>query len=377
MKFKVLLLLLLCVLTELFGQKRDSGKSFFLFVGTYTTSGKNYGIFIYEFDPVTGEAELKSNTAGEENPSFFAFNSDGSVVYFVNEVKNGNISSFKFNKITGELTFLNRVMSGGENPCFIEAGPGNKHIFVGNYGSGTLSAVPLNEDGTLRTEIQTIRHEGYSIDKARQSSPHVHATVLSPDKQFLLVPDLGTDRLYVYAYNPDNLLNPLTPANKPYFETKPGSGPRHLAIHPDSRHLYLIHELMGVISVFDYKSGILTEKQSISILSSDFNGRIGAADIHVSPDGKFLYGSNRGDANDLAIFSIKKDGTLVHIGNQPTLGKMPRNFVIDPTGNFLLVGNQASNEIVIFKRNRKTGTLKPLEKKIEITRPVCLKFAPL
>jgi len=234
----------------------------------------------------------------------------------------------------------------------------------------------LNTDGSLKTDVQTIKHEGSSIDKGRQSSPHVHSTFLSPDKRYILVPDLGTDKINIYAFDSKKATSPLTPAEPAFVSVKAGSGPRHLALHPDSKHIYVIQEMAGSITAFDYKEGKLTEKQSISLLAAGFTGRNGAADIHISDDGKFLYGSNRGDANDIAIYSIAKDGTLTHIGNQPVLGKGPRNFAIDPSGNFLLVANQNTNEIVIFNRDKKTGMLTPTDKRIAVKRPVCVKFAP-
>jgi 6-phosphogluconolactonase len=226
----------------------------------------------------------------------------------------------------------------------------------------------------LQEEGQLIKHEGSSINKSRQQSPHVHSTVLSPDNKYLMTPDLGTDKVYIYNFDRTNTANPLTPSVPAFVNVKAGSGPRHLVFHPNKKFAYLIHEMEGMITVFDYKNGKLTEKQTITMLPAGFSGRIGAADIHISPDGRFLYGSNRDDANEIVIYSIKKDGTLTYTGRQSTLGKSPRNFVIDPTGNFLLVANQNSDNILIFRRDKKTGLLTPLDKNIQIGAPVCLKF---
>jgi 6-phosphogluconolactonase len=377
MKISILLFLMTGIFSNLSGQKVNQEKSFFLLVGTYTSDVKSDGIFVYEFNSLTGGFELKSSIAGEENPAFLGISRDGRFVYSVNEVKNGNISSFKFDESTGKLSFLNRVSSGGESPCFIEVDDDDKFVFTANYANGTLAAIPLNSDGTLKNDIQVIKHEGSSIDRSRQQGPHVHSTFLTPDKQFILVPDLGTDKVYTYSIKKGVKSQPLTPADPPYVSVKPGSGPRHLAFHPNSKYVYLIQELKGLITVFDYEGGKLTEKQTITMLAPDYKGRAGAADIHLSPDGKFLYGSNRGDANELAVYSVKKNGTLSNTGRQTTLGIMPRNFAIDPTGNFLLVANQISNEIVIFKRDKKTGKLTPLEERIKVSKPVCLKFVAM
>ena len=377
MKIIIPLLLILCMMNTSQGQKTDQNKSLFLIVGTYTANAKNDGIFVYDFNSLTGDYALKSKLAGEENPSYLTISNDGRFVYSTNEVKNGNISSFKFDKATGVLSFLNRVGSGGENPCFVEVDPTNKYLFTGNYGSGTLSAILINSDGTLKTDIQTIKQEGSSIDKSRQQGPHVHSTFLTPDNRYILVPDLGTDKVNIYSFDINKLTQPLTPADPAFIQVTPGSGPRHLAFHPNAKSVYLIHEMGGIVTAFDYKDGKLTEKQIITMLRPGSSGKAGAADIHVSPDGKFLYGSNRDEANELVIYSIKKNGSLEYAGTQSTLGKTPRNFVIDPTGKFLLAANQGSNEIVIFTRDNKTGLLTDTGKRIQVSRPVCLKFVPV
>lgn len=373
MKTAIALILALCSINLVHSQSNN--KSYSLLIGTYTKSSTNDGIYVYDFNSQTAEVILKSKISGEENPSYLAISKDGKHVYAVNEVKNGGVSSFLFNPASGELTFLNRVGSGGDSPCYVSVDDKNKYVFAGNYGSGSLSAIPLKEDGSLGTGSQVIQHEGSSIDKGRQQGPHVHCTVLSPDNQYLMTSDLGTDKVSIYQFDPSKISQPLSPAEPAFVSIKAGSGPRHLTFHPKSKYAYLISEMDGMITVFDYKKGQMTEKQKITMLSPDFKGKVGAADIHISPDGKFLYGSNRGTANELVIFAINKNGNLNYAGRQPVQGKAPRNFVIDPSGNFLLVANQDSNEIIIFKRDKKTGLLTPTGGKIQISKPVCLKFA--
>jgi 6-phosphogluconolactonase len=350
-------------------------KMYNLLIGTYTNSSTSDGIYVYDFNSQTGDFNFISKVAGVENPTYLAISHDGKHVYSVNEVRNGGISSFAFNSTSGVLTFLNRVSSGGDGPCYVAIDDKNRYVFAGNYGSGSLSAISIKEDGSLSTDIQTIQHEGTSIDKSRQLGPHVHATVLSPDNQYLFTPDLGTDKVNIYQFDATRISQPLAPADPAFISVKAGSGPRHITFHPNSKYAYLIHEMEGMITAFDYKKGKLIEKQTITMLSPDFKGKVGAADIHVSPDGTFLYGSNRGDANELVIYAINKNGEMNYAGRQQTLGNTPRNFVIDPTGNFLLVANQGSNEIIIFKRDQKTGLLTPSGKKIQVSKPVCLKFA--
>jgi 6-phosphogluconolactonase len=345
-----------------------------LLIGTYTSAANSEGIFCYDFDSQTGEFNLKSKISGVENPSYLAISRDGKYIYAVNEVKNGTVSAFRFDDASGELSFINKVSTGGASPCYVSTDDKSKFVFAGNYGSGDLVAVSLHEDGSLGAEPQFIKHEGSGIDKGRQQGPHVHSTVLSPDNRYLLTADLGTDKMNIYKIDPSMISKPLTPAEQEFVPVKPGSGPRHLTFHPNAKFAYLIQEMAGMITVFDYKEGKLNEKQTISMLAPDFKGKIGAADIHVSPDGKFLYGSNRGEANEIVIYSIDKKGLLKLVGRQVSLGKSPRNFAIDPSGKYLLVANQDNNEIVFFTRNIKTGMLTPSGAKIQVNKPVCLKF---
>ena len=190
------------------------------------------------------------------------------------------------------------------------------------------------------------------------------------------MPDLGLDKIYVYHVDV-SLPNPLVPADPPYVQIKLGSGPRHFTFHPDGKFGYVIQELMGIVTAFEYDNGKLRTLQSVNLTSLDFEGAIDAADIHISPDGKFLYGSLRGAINELVVYAIDEKGRLDYVDRHSTLGKGPRNFAIDPTGNFLLVGNGGSDEIVIFKRNKTTGKLAPTGKTIQLGSPVCLKFVPI
>lgn len=367
------LIIVLCFISLFQGQSKKR-KTYNLLIGTYTNSSKSDGIYVYDFDSQTGDINFKSKMAGEDNSFYLAISRNGKNVYSVNGDRNDGISAFTFNPISADLTFLNRVSSGGDSPCYVEVDDKNKYVFAGNYGSGSLSAISLKEDGSFSTVIQVIQHEGSSIDKRRQKGPHVHATILSPDNHYLLTTDLGTDKVSIYQFDATKTYQPLTPADPAYFSVKAGSGPRHITYHPNSKFIYLIHEIEGMITAFDYKNGKLIEKQTITMLSPDFKGKVSAADIHISPDGRFLYGSNRGDANELVVYAINKNGKLSYVGRQQTLGTTPSNFVIDPTGNFLLVANQESNAINIFKRDQKTGFLTPTGKKIQISCPTCLKF---
>jgi 6-phosphogluconolactonase len=373
---KSLFAIILCTFGIAYGQSVRNVR-YNLLIGTYSTPTSKDGILVYEFNTLSGDFIYRSKTKDIENPSYLDITKDGRFVYSVNEVKTGGVSAFTFNPSNGELTFINRVSSGGDGPCYVTVDDKNKFVFAGNYGSGSLCAIPLKQDGSLGNEIQIIKQEPADSEKERQSGSHVHSTVLSPDNRFLFTPNLGTDKINIYSFNNKNTAEPLSPLDPSFISVKPGTGPRHFTFHPGGKYAYLILEKGCLITAFSYNNGELTEIQSVTMLSLDFSGKVGAADIHISSDGKYLYSSNRGDANEIVIYSIGQDGKLTYKGRQSTLGKTPRNFIIDPSGNFLLVANQGSNEVAIFKRDQKTGLLSPTDKIIRVERPVCLKFASM
>jgi 6-phosphogluconolactonase len=345
-------------------------KTFNLLIGTYTQPGKSDGVYVYSFNSSTGELTTKSKIEGIKNPSFLAISHDRKHVYSVNETSEGTVSAFSFNSQTGGLTLMNTAISGGDGPCYLSTDDRGKFLFVGNYGGGSVGAIPLQSDGSLGRQVQIIQHEGKSI-KSNQEKSHVHATVLSKDNRFLFVPDLGTDKVNIYRVNlsSDEPLSTYT-----FVTVEPGSGPRHLTFDLSGRNAFLIQEMTGVVTSYTYGDGKLTPKQSLSLVPADFKGRIDAADIHISPDNKFLYASLRGDINEIVILSIDRTGLMTSAGRHSTLGKTPRNFAIDPTGNFLLVANQNSDEIVVFRREQKTGLLHATDQKVSIGAPVCLLF---
>lgn len=366
---------LLLSITSLFIMTVLQSQESYLLVGTYT-GGKSKGIYVYKFNSATGTA-LLADSAITENPSYLAVSPNQQFVYAVNENGNeqgngGRITAFSFDKKTGRLTELNHQSSGGNHPCYVAVDKTGKWVVAGNYSSGTLAVFPVRKDGSLEAASQVIQHEGHSVNTDRQAGPHVHSTVFSPDNKFLFVADLGLDKIMTYTFN--NKTGKLTPAPVPYTEVDPGDGPRHLAFHPSGKYAYLATEMSGGVEVFNYlKHGQLEFVQHMSALSPDYSGPADGADIHVSPDGKFLYSSTRGQSNNIAIFSINPgSGMITYRGLQSTLGKTPRNFNFDPTGNFLLAANQNSEEIVIFKRDKTTGLLQDSGGRITVGKPVCL-----
>jgi 6-phosphogluconolactonase len=373
MKYIFTTLIMTFLVGSLTGQSKEKS-NFNLLISPYSRSGKNDAIAVFNFNSITGEATYKSKVTGIVNPSFIVISSDKKYVYSVNETANGTLSSFSFNPESGEIVFLNSVSSGGNGPTNITTDNQGKFVFCANYGSGGIAAIGINKDGSLSTSLQVFKYEPKPNGSGRQSGSHAHSTVFSPDYKYLMVPDLGTDKVNIYHFDVTKTSNPLEPMNPPFVDVKPGSGPRIIVFHPNGKYAYVIHEMGAMVTVFDYENGKLAEKQTVSIVSEGFTGRVGAADIQVSPDGRFLYASNRGDANELAIYKINIDGTLVYNGRISSNGAGARSFVIDPAGNFLLIGNNTSNMVSIFRINKKTGMLTLTDKTIEIEEPGCLKF---
>jgi 6-phosphogluconolactonase len=349
----------------------SNAQQYHLLIGTYTDAGSE-GIYTYRFDPKNGDVTTSSSVK-TSNPSYLAVSPDNKYVYAVNEETQGMVSAFQFNKLDGSLKFLNQVTSAGAHPCYISINKKGNILVAGNYTGGNLAVMEVRQDGQVNQPKQIIQLKGNSVNRSRQEKPHVHATVFSPDYKYVLVPDLGTDKVMIYKVAPGS--GALQPADQPFAEVNAGAGPRHLTFHPKLNIVYLIEELTGTISVFNYKDGRMSVLQNTSSHPISYQGAYGSADIHVSPDGRFLYGSNRGDANSISIFSIdQENGMIQPVGFQPSLGIHPRNFSFDPTGNFLLVANRDTDEVVIFKVDKQTGQLEDTKKRIKVSKPVCIKW---
>lgn len=346
-----------------------------LLVGTYTNKGNSEGIYVYDFNTLNAETKLKAVAKNVVNPSYLAISKDKKFVYSVKEDgNNSGVSSFKFNSSSGDLAFLNKKDSEGADPCYISVD--DKNVILANYSGGTISVFGRHADGSLTDAKQVIQHTGKSIDpQKRQESAHVHMVQFTPDKKYLISNDLGEDRIYIYNYNPISRNKVLS--IKTVIKTNAGSGPRHLTFSPNGRFAYLAHEFNGSITGFVYANGTLKKIQEMATADKNFTGRIDGADIHMSADGKFLYESNRGDANTINVFAVLPTGILRFVESVSSLGKGPRNFSIDPSGKFLLVAHQYTNEVVVFNRNSITGKLTDSGKRINVGVPVCLIFSKL
>jgi 6-phosphogluconolactonase len=362
-----IIVLLLSISSSLYSQSNK----FNLIIGTYTNKCDSKGIYVYEFDVASAGFNFKNATDNIINPSYLSVSNNNKHVYAVNENGlNSTVSSFEFNSSSGKLHLINSQNSMGADPCYIIND--DKNAVVANYSGGNIAVFGKNNDGSITEAKQVIQHFGKGINTKRQESPHVHMVYFSPDKKYVLSNDLGNDKLYSYYYNANSTTEILK--LKDSVAVKSGSGPRHLTFSKDGKYVYLLQELDGSITVYSYSNGTLKKVSETSIVPKDFNGDTSAADIHISPDGKFLYASNRGTANTISVFKILKNGLLELKQQTSSLGKGPRNFAIDPTGNFLLVAHHYSNDIVIFKRNKTTGLISDTGKKITLCAPVCLVF---
>lgn len=341
-----------------------------LIIGTYTNSCQSDGIYVYSFNSDTADFELKASTQNVVNPSFLTLSPDRKFIYSVNENRdNSQISAFSYDSASGKIVYLNSQSSEGNDPCHIINDENN--VIAANYSGGNVIAFGKENDGSLGKRKYLLTFAGSSVNKARQEKPHLHQAVFSPDHKYILFADLGADFIYAFKYRPENPTQIFEPGK--VIKTKQGSGPRHLTFSADGKFVYSLHELDGSVQVFKFNQGALSLIYSTTLIPNE-KDEISAAEIMVSPDGNYLYTTNRGTFNTITCYKIKKNGRLEFVEAQSTLGKGPRNFTIDPTGNFLLVGHQYTNNIVVFRIDKASGKLTDTGKRLELCAPVCLLF---
>jgi 6-phosphogluconolactonase len=348
-----------------------------VFVGTYTVRGSR-GIYAYKFDPATGHLNSIGLAAETPQPSFVVAPRDGKFLYAANEMqdfdaqKSGAVSAFAI-EADGKLKLLNQLASRGADPAHITLDRTGKYLIAANYTGGNLTVFPIAQNGGLGQATDFVQHEGSSVNRERQEGPHPHQVVMSPDNRFVLVPDLGLDEVVIYPF--DGAKGKLGTPHA--MRTAPGSGPRHLAFSNDARFVYLMTEMKSEVLAYQYdkSNGGLKELQTISTLPTDFKGENTGAEIEMHPSGRFLYASNRGDNNSIAVFEIDpKSGKLKLEQIEPTQGKTPRHFAIDPSGKWLLAENQDSDNVVIFKIDEKSGHLTASGQQVKISSPTCIEF---
>lgn len=344
--------------------------SYEFLVGTYTDSPIQ-GINHLYFSPAENILTIETIAAGIANPSFVIASKDGKRVFSLEEesgIPGGQVLSFSRNPEDNSLTLIDQKESGGDHPCHISISPNEDFVILGNYTGGSLSVFKVSSEGML-THVQTIKHSGKSVNPNRQEGPHVHSTTFDPEGKRVLVADLGTDKIYVYDFDPTQA-EPLSLSGE--FPVTPGDGPRHLTFSADGTEVLVVQEMVAAMDVFSYENGVLELKQEISLLDDGFEGNVGAAEIRLSPDGKQVYVSNRGDANTISVFGKRPSGEYVLVQNISSGGLMPRNFNLTADGKYLFAAHQASNDIVVFERDDFTGKLNQTLWKAEINKPVYL-----
>ncbi|KAF6690012.1 lactonase family protein [Pseudomonas sp. EKM23D] len=358
-----------------------------LLVGSYT-AGSSEGIYRLQFDSRTGQFQGKPVLAAKAaNPSWLTVSKDQKQLFVVNENGPGQkdavgrVSSYAIDPKNHQLTLINQVQSLGNEPTHSSVAADGRHLFVANYSvledpGGSLAILPVDATGKLSAPVQLSGHPASRVNPQRQASNHVHAVVSSPDGKYVFANDLGADKIFVYRYDPKaNHELPLTPADPASVALPPGSGPRHLLFSADGKHAWLTTEMSAQVAVFDYADGKLTQTQLVDFAAGQpVSDKAGAA-LHASSDGKFLYVSNRGTANQIIVFGVDPaTAHLTELQRRSVEGDHPREFSLDPSGKFLLIANQKSNEIVVVERDPKTGLLGKTVQKLPIDAPSDLKF---
>ncbi|VVO44085.1 6-phosphogluconolactonase [Pseudomonas fluorescens] len=369
------------------GVQTATAEDYQLLVGSYT-AGQSQGIYRLKFDSSTGQIDASPlQVVNSENPSWLTLSRDQRRLFVVNENGPGQadpvgrVSSYAIDPETHELSLINQVQSLGNEPTHSSLSGDASHLFVSNYSvaedpGGTLAVLPVDADGKLQPVVQMSSHPASRVNPERQMSAHVHSTLSSPDGRYVFSNDLGADRIFVYRFDPKaNPDMPLTAAKPASVQLPPGSGPRHLLFSADGRHAWLTMEMSAQVAVFDYRDGRLEQTQMVDLAAGQPVSDKAAAALHASADGKFLYVSNRGTANQLLVFAIDPStGHLKELQRRSVEGDHPREFSLDPSGKFLLIANQKSNQIVVIERDAKTGLLGRTVQKLPMDAPSDLRF---
>ena len=343
---------------------------------TAFASAEKAGIHAFGFDSENGTLKLLKRTTGVQSPFFIALSPDRRFLYSIDEFggKDNFVAAFAIEGRGGDLRALNRQNSRGKAACYVEVDPTGKSVLVANYSSGSVASLPVMGDGSLGESASFFQHSGSGGDPQRQQGPNAHCFVVSPDGKHALAADLGIDKVMIYTL--DAAIAKLAPnAAQSFAKLTPGSGPRHLTFHPNGKLVYVINELANTITVFDWNAahGTLQEKQTIATLPADFTGKSYTADLKITPDGKHLYGTNRGH-DSIASYRIAADGTLTLLIVQPSGGKGPQNLLITPDGRWLLCANMPGNNVVVFKIDSASGSIKSHGEAVEVPMASCIRW---
>ncbi len=347
-------------------------KPLMFYAGTYTDNGSE-GIYQCVFDASSGAIEVLGATGGIENPSYLALHPTRPLLFAVSETtefggaEGGGVYAYAIESEDGALRELNAQPTHGGAPCYVSTTRDGEYVLVANYLGGNVAAFPVESDGRLAAASSIQQHEGSSVNARRQEAPHAHCIIPDPEGAHVLAVDLGIDQVVIYRLDGGKLTRVGA------ADLHPGAGPRHVAFHPSGSMAFVINELDSTITSFRYAEGAMEPLETISTLPSDFEGTNICADIHVSADGRFVYGSNRGH-NSIVVLAVAESGSLDVIQHISTGGDWPRNFALDPTGQFLLAANQRSDNIVVFAIDLESGSLRETGSEISLPSPVCIRF---
>jgi len=339
-------------------------------------AGDEGAIHAYQLSTETGELKLLHRTTDAEHPFFMALSKDRRFLYSIHAkafsgADDEQVAAYALDGDAGQLKRLNRQSTRGTASCYLDVDATGKTVVVANYTTGSVASLPVAEDGSLGEVTSFFQHEGSSVDESRQKGPHAHAFVISPDNRFAFAPDLGLDRVMAYRLDPTTAT--LSPNRQPFARTTPGAGPRHLTFHPNGKHVYVINEMANSVTMFDYEvaSGILIEQQTVSTVPDDFEGTSHCADLKITPDGRHLYGTNRGH-DSIAAYSLDEAGRLTRTAIVPSHGQGPQNLAITAGGKWLLCANMPGNNVVVFRIDSTNGALDRVDQSVSIPTPSCI-----
>jgi 6-phosphogluconolactonase len=343
--------------------------------------GENGAIHAFQFDSNNGVLEPLHRTTDIQNPFFLVISPDRRFLY-ATEAKQfagpevSLVASYAVEGRKGQLKRTSQQSTRGTTSCYLDIDATSKTLLVANYSSGSVTALPVHKDGTLGESTSLILHGTAETDATPPKAVNAHSIVVSPDNRFALSADLGIDQILIYRL--DAAIGKLEPNEaQPFIKVASGSGPRHLTFHPNGKRVYVINENLNTVTFFDYAtaSARLTEQQTIATLPANFNGESICADLKITPDGNFLYGTNRGH-DSIAAYRIGDDGKLTLVNIQPSLGKAPQNLLITPDGQWLLCANMEGNSVVVFRIEAGTGKLSAVNEPVSMPMPSCIRWLP-
>jgi 6-phosphogluconolactonase len=353
-----------------------SAAEMFVYFGSHSAA-PGAGFSLARFDAGTGALSKPEFLLEAKEPAFFVLSAEGTRLYTCNSGTPGGLSAYAVDPHTGHLTLLNRVLAGGGDTSFICLDRSGRHVLVANYDGGSVAVFALRPDGSIGDWTAFDQHRGQSVNPVRQTHAYAHAIVLDQANRFALVPDLGLDKLFIYRF--DEATGSLVPHAPAYVQIAPGSGPRHVRFHPNGRWVYLINEIASTIEAFnwDARAGTLSPFQTVSTLPADFKGENACAELEIHPNGRFLYGANRGH-DSVAVFAINQaTGVLTPVEYHPSGGRTPRNFTFDPTAQWILLTNQDSGNAVVFRVDAASGRLTQTGDPVPVPAPFCERFLPI